>query len=107
MLAVPTDRPLGRPVHCRRCGEPHTVKHYHVTLDSEGNSIVSDTVWDRLREIGTHQFVVLNEVKNPPALRVGFDNRIRRSDLRMVKQVGKSLQDMSPRGTQVTVQTER
>lgn len=40
-------------------------KDYRITLDSEGNSIVSETVWQRLVEAGSN-FLVLNEVLDPP-----------------------------------------
>lgn len=107
MLAIPTTREYGKPLHCRRCDEPHTVKHYHVIIDSDGNAIVSEVVWARLREIGTHDFIVLNEVAKPPTQRVGMDSRRQRDDRRMVKQVGEALEDMAPRGTTVTITTER
>lgn len=40
-------------------------KDYRIALDSEGNAIVSETVWKRLQEAGS-SFIVLNEVKDPP-----------------------------------------
>lgn len=60
-------------------GDPATgrrPKDYHVRLDSDGNAIVSETVWDRLEQarasgLSEHAFIVLGEVKNPPDLIVG------------------------------------
>jgi hypothetical protein len=54
-------------------------KDYHVHLDSEGNTIVSETVWQRIQQAtrgakAEHSFVVLNEVPDPPDLVVGNPN---------------------------------
>lgn len=51
-------------------------KDYHIHLDSDGNSIVSETVWQRLQEAkqsgkSPHAFIVLNEVPDPPDILVG------------------------------------
>lgn len=48
-------------------------KDYHIHLDEEGDSIVSTTVWMRLRQardsgLSPHEFIVLNEVVNPPMI---------------------------------------
>lgn len=48
-------------------------KDYPIHLDSEGNSIVSERVWQRLLEaeasgLSSHKFVVLNEVEDPPTI---------------------------------------
>lgn len=46
-------------------------KDYQITLDNDGNAIVSETVWMRLQEADT-SFIVLNEIKDPPSQLVGF-----------------------------------
>lgn len=46
-------------------------KDYRIELDSEGNCIVSDTVWLRLQE-ARGDFIILNEVSDPPSQIVGF-----------------------------------
>lgn len=51
-------------------------KDYHIHLDSNGDTIVSETVWLRLQEANKgqtkkHEFVVLNEVPDPPDIVVG------------------------------------
>lgn len=60
-------------------GDPVTgrrPKDYHITLDADGDCIVSETVWRRLEEargsgLSPHQFMVLNEVPDPPKIIVG------------------------------------
>ena len=52
-------------------------KDYPITLDDDGNCIVSETVWRRLQEarksqLSTHNFIVLNEVKDPPTIGIGW-----------------------------------
>lgn len=62
-------------------GDPATgrrPKDYHVRLDSNGDAIVSETVWDRLQQargsgLSDHAFIVLGEVADPPPLIVGGD----------------------------------
>lgn len=57
-------------------GDPETgraPKDYHIHVDADGYSIVSETVWRRLEEargsgLSPHQFLVVNEVPDPPAL---------------------------------------
>lgn len=51
-------------------------KDYVIRLDAEGQTIVSETVWRRLQEarksgLSPHEFIVLNEVANPPTQFVG------------------------------------
>jgi len=61
-------------------GDPATgrkPKDYHVRLDTTGHVIVSERVWQRLRESEKagwpHGLVVSNEVKKPPAQTVGWN----------------------------------
>ena len=49
-------------------------KDLYVHLDSEGNSIVSAGVWERLQEatrMAAVPIMILNEVPDPPTLRIG------------------------------------
>lgn len=60
-------------------GDPRTgrrPKDYRITLDGDGDCIVSETVWRRLEEargsgLSPHAFIILNEVADPPAIRLG------------------------------------
>lgn len=46
-------------------------KTYYIKLDDLGNVIVSETIWMRLQQAGWgDQFLILNEVKQPPAQRM-------------------------------------
>lgn len=52
---------------------PSGPKLYNVTLDAEGDAIVSETVWQRVQEalglLGQPSvFLVMNQVQEPPAL---------------------------------------
>lgn len=48
-------------------------KEYRIELDSDGNCIVSETVWMRLQEAKA-PFIVLNEVLDPPKQTLGFND---------------------------------
>ena len=59
----------------RRTGR--RAKDYPITLDDDGNCIVSEVVWRRLQEarksqLSTHNFIVLNAVENPPPIGIGW-----------------------------------
>ena len=51
-------------------------KDFHIRIDSEGNTIVSETVWRGLQECKgygfDHQLAYVNEVANPPTQGIGF-----------------------------------
>ena len=51
-------------------------KDYKITLDNNGDTIVSKTVWEGLKECKgygfDHQLVYVNEIDNPPPQGVGF-----------------------------------
>lgn len=55
----------------RRINKGRKAKDYHIRLDDEGNCIVSETVWKRLQEVNA-PFIILNEVRNPPAITIGM-----------------------------------
>ncbi len=60
--------PLNFPLDpCSTCGVPHSVKTYHLQLDSEGTIIVSRTVYEKLQGLADHAgFEFANVVDNPP-----------------------------------------
>lgn len=68
---------MGRPT-------PTGPKLYNLTLDHDGDVIVSDTVCRRLQEaqalLGVNLFVILDEVQEPPVLLIGdrSSTRVRR-----------------------------
>ena len=39
------------PLACQVCGEIHVFKTYHLRLDSQGECVVSDVIWERLAEL--------------------------------------------------------
>lgn len=50
-----------------------------IHLDGEGNSIVSAGVWEQLQQARAGMptlFMVLNEVQNPPTLRIESDGKV-------------------------------
>lgn len=51
-------------------------KDYHIRIDSNGDTIVSKTVWEGLKECAgygfDHGLVYVNEIDNPPPQGVGF-----------------------------------
>jgi len=97
----------GRTILIPHPGDPTSgrkSKDYVLRLDPDGNIIVSETVWQRLQEardsgLSPHQFIVLNEVPDPPAQHVGRgpDPHIYR---RAMRQVGAALQEIAPPGIQ-------
>lgn len=107
LLAVPSTRPFAAPKWCSQCSETHQTKHYHVVLDGDGDAIVSTTVWERIRQIGSHPFLVMNEVDNPPEVQVGFHRDRQREERRVVKQIGDAIHDLAPPGTRVTITRSR
>lgn len=54
------------PLTCSMCGTVHVRKTYHLHLDTEGTTIVSAVVFQRLREAGLPSLQVMNEVADPP-----------------------------------------
>lgn len=52
---------------CITCGTPHDVKTYHLPLDSEGTTIVSREIFEKLRGLEDHAgFELANVVDDPP-----------------------------------------
>ena len=93
-------------------GDPSTgrsPKDYHLRLDGDGNCIVSETVWLRLVEARTsglspHDFLVLNEVPDPPAQTLGdVPGDIRRT----YRQVRDALAEVTPPGVKASLRNVR
>lgn len=80
-------------------------KDYRITLDSDGNAIVSETVWNRLQEAGAN-FLVLNEVTEPPALIVGLQEGTVET-LAVKKEINKAIQDIAPPGVTTYIARHR
>lgn len=80
---------------------PHPRKDYHLTLDADGNTIVSETVWRRLQEAAHtgHGFIVLNEVPDPPDIVIGRDY----DTVRTFRLIDKAMQELAPQGTTVRI----
>lgn len=55
------------------CGSTHLFKTHHLNLDETGSVIVSTGVYERIKgRLALDGFVVANEVKDPPTLRLGM-----------------------------------
>jgi len=79
-------------------------KDYHINIDNEGNAIVSERVWQRLEEarrsgLSPHDFWLMNEVLDPPTLRIGInDEQVETERKRIYKQVQAVAQEFAPNG---------
>jgi hypothetical protein len=69
-------RELKAPVNCGVCGNVHYHKTYHLGLDTIGDVVVSETVFQRLKEAGLDELKVLNEVKKPEPMRVDMNTAV-------------------------------
>ena len=67
-VKIDTRRRYGIPYLCRQCGANEATKHYHLTLDDAGATIVSDDVAEELQMLGFlgGVFEVTNRVVGPP-----------------------------------------
>lgn len=84
-------------------------KDYHVDLDNDGVAVVSETVWKRLEQarimgMSEHNFLVLNEIADPPPLALGAIADKRRHQP-TVKVDGDVLRGIAPPGAQPRVVT--
>ena len=80
-------------------------KDYHVHIDNEGDSIVSNVVWGRLMEakqsgLAQHEFILMNTVLEPPTLVIGFNTEVGpdQEEKRMYKQIMDVAQEFAPQG---------
>jgi hypothetical protein len=70
------------PIVCPRCNPTkdgsiriHYYKAHHITLDENGNGIISEGVYNAILEADPHGLAgleVVNEVKDPPPLTIGM-----------------------------------
>lgn len=84
-------------------GDPSTGrkgKDYYLRLDTQGDIIVSETVWMRLQECEKagfhHGFVMVNVVENPPPIVMGATPEQKRRTFKLIDNV---LQELAPPGT--------
>jgi hypothetical protein len=64
------------PLLCPSCGKVHEHKAYHLELDGEGAVIVSEKVFQRLREAGLPGLSVANAVRRPPTIRLQIGDQL-------------------------------
>jgi hypothetical protein len=82
-------------------GDGRNPKDYHVRLDANGDCIVSETVWFRLEEarlsgVSPHEFIVLNEVLNPPSINVNDGSFLNKA---VYRQVAEEVKKVRPNGS--------
>jgi hypothetical protein len=80
-------------------GMPNPVD-IHITLDNEGDAIVSETVWQHLLEarqsqLSVHEFILLDVVEHPPTQGIGWGETERK---RMYKQMADVAREFAPDG---------
>ena len=61
---------------CAVCLTTHTVKTYHLWLDGQGDTVVSEVVFERIKEAGLDELKVLGQVE-PEPLVVGLGTPVR------------------------------
>ena len=71
-------RPMHTPVSCGVCGMRHHHKTYHLGLDAIGDVVVSETVYERIKEAGLDELKVMTEVKKPDPMRVDMNGSTQR-----------------------------
>jgi len=71
-MTVEHTRPYPTPFLCPTCNKTHINKTYHLNLDNKGDVIVSETVLERLQEIGMAGLSVENVVNKPPKITLGL-----------------------------------
>lgn len=75
VMTVEHTRPYKEPFLCPTCQKTHLNKTYHLYLDSSGDVIVSETVLERLQQIGMAGFTIENQVSNPPKITLGLQGQ--------------------------------
>ena len=77
VIAVEAVRPYAKWAQARElcplCGIPHAFKTVHLTLDNNGDVIVSKEVWAELKDLPGLPFTPENQVKKPPKLIIGMN----------------------------------
>lgn len=80
-VVVEPNIPYQEPYQCTPpefggCGGVHLFKTHHLNLDDNGAVILSQGVYDRIKErLALDGFTTVNEVKKPPALGIGMNPR--------------------------------
>lgn len=103
----PNPEVWGQTVIVPHPGDPRSgrkPKDYHIRLDSDGNCIVSATVWRRLEEargcgLSPHKFTVVNVVGEPPTQVMGG----RPESRRLFRQEQEALREIAPNGVKPRV----
>jgi hypothetical protein len=86
LVTVPIPhRPLRPPHLCPTCNLTHAVKTYHLRLDDQGTVIVSATIYEWLKEVGLAGFELVNEVKNPPPIRLELNGHAQVFDIKEIR----------------------
>jgi hypothetical protein len=75
MFTVETPRRYTVPYLCSTCGRAHELKTYHLDLDGVGDVVVSESVYERLREVDFAGMKVLGEVRDPEPIVLSLDGR--------------------------------
>lgn len=81
-------------------------KDYHISIDNEGDAIVSETVWMRLEEarhsgLSPHKFILMNTVLDPPTQGIGVNTDrfiVDTEQKRIYKQMQDVAQEFAPDG---------
>lgn len=68
-------RPLQHETFCGACQQLHFDKTYHLALDGVGDVVVSEVVYERVKEAGLGELKVLNEIKAPEPQVLDMNNR--------------------------------
>lgn len=77
-------------------------KDYRIQLDNEGNCIVSEVVWKRLQEAGAKDFIILNEVADPPRQTLSFKEGTFEEPA-TYRMIGEALKEIAPPGVKAYV----
>ena len=78
VTATDFTRPYGEPIKCVSCNTIHHAKTYHLSLDENGDAVVSESIMNnltRMKVIGTTkkaQFVVDTTVDHPKPINLGM-----------------------------------
>lgn len=80
-------------------------KDYFVPIDSEGNSLVSETVWMRLEQaresgVSPHTFFIIGDTENPPPINLGFGMSPTAQQQEVYRQMQDAIEEIAPPGVQ-------
>ncbi len=85
LVTVPIPhRPFRTAYLCPTCNKAHAVKTYHLNLDDQGSVIVSTTIYERLKEVGLAGFELVNEVRDPPPIRLEMNGHLQVFDVKEI-----------------------